>query len=528
MSREVQLINNPYSQRLSIIIDGKSISEYSNLYQYIDEPFKNWCDVILEAIDRECNGGNFSLTFSSCIEENFVMKVLAKNHYLCQNYSFNPLIRNTPLETRMKNLNDFIRKTKISQYDFQNLHVVFVLPNSLMYLKEDLQSLDIKNAFCKLDIEIIPLQNFSHSRYQSGDVIFTLTDQQPSDEWLKKFSINRNFLIHISDSFLEESSFVEKKGTLFVYHTKQDSIFDTIFHCFLFDPLLQAFRKCLLSIPNEIKSKYATTFENLSSTLDKIIPLVKSNIIELNQSNHIVFKSDIDNRPVPIEDLSYSYSCDGIIHCNGLVVEGMKVGKSTLYIYRVGESIPCSEIAFSVIKRNRIQEIIFDNQNIVVGENTYHRINFRIVPDDADNLDSIFWKSNNPQVASVDANGILKAHSPGSCDIRCFAENVSGVFRCIVKPFLEDIVLEDDSLNIFYGQEQDLKIHLIPGNAIDGGLYISSMDMRIANVVGTKIQAVGVGNTRIIVENENHNVRKSINVTVTEQKKKGWLARLFS
>ena len=206
----------------------------------------------------------------------------------------------------------------------------------------------------------------------------------------------------------------------------------------------------------------------------------------------------------------------------------MKVGKSTLYIYRVGESIPCSEIAFSVIKRNRIQEIIFDNQNIVVGENTYHRINFRIVPDDADNLDSIFWKSNNPQVASVDANGILKAHSPGSCDIRCFAENVSGVFRCIVKPFLEDIVLEDDSLNIFYGQEQDLKIHLIPGNAIDGGLYISSMDMRIANVVGTKIQAVGVGNTRIIVENENHNVRKSINVTVTEQKKKGWLARLFS
>ena len=186
------------------------------------------------------------------------------------------------------------------------------------------------------------------------------------------------------------------------------------------------------------------------------------------------------------------------------------------------------KIAFSVIKRNRIQEIIFDNQNVVVGENTYHRINFRIVPDDADNLDSIFWKSNNPQIASVDANGILRAHSQGSCDIRCFAENVSGVFRCIVKPFLEDIVIEDDSLNIFYGQEQDLKIHLIPGNAIDGGLYISSMDMRIANVVGTKIQAVGVGNTRIIVENENHNVRKSINVTVTEQKKKGWLARLFS
>lgn len=65
----VELINNPYTQRLQILINGESVSVYSNLEKYMDEPFTYWCDRILQTIYEECNYGDFRLHFSSREEE---------------------------------------------------------------------------------------------------------------------------------------------------------------------------------------------------------------------------------------------------------------------------------------------------------------------------------------------------------------------------------------------------------------------------------------------------------------------------
>ena len=60
MYPEVELINNPYTQRLRVLINGKAASEYTGMERFIGEPFVYWCDKIFEAVYEECNRQPFS------------------------------------------------------------------------------------------------------------------------------------------------------------------------------------------------------------------------------------------------------------------------------------------------------------------------------------------------------------------------------------------------------------------------------------------------------------------------------------
>ncbi len=524
MPHNVKLVNNPYMQRLSILIDGKSLSPYSSLYQHMNSPFYEWCDCILDDIGKHFNGESFSLEFSSSDEEMNVMQVLASSHDLCTNYISLPLIRATSTSKRLRFLNSLIRDKQISDYAFQNLDALFVLSEELSSLENDIMSLDVKNSFCKLQPQIVSMKNFSQVSNKPRETIFILTKRQLSADKLKLFSNEEGFLIQISDSFSQEIVFREKIGRLFVYQTRRNFLDEAIFKCLLFVPLVQTLRKCVASFAPEIKNRYKEFFEEIQSTTNKIIPIAESNTIEQGRSVMIKFDSDIEELPVDIEDLCFTYSREGIIRCNGLLVEGLRSGSCNMYIHRKGEKNPSAEVSFKVIKRNRVQKIMFEYKSIELAEGSTYAVRFSVMPSDADNIDSITWITTNPQIASVE-KAVLQAYKAGSCDIRCVVENVSSSFRCIVRPVLVAIIPEEDTLRIACGDSRDLNIRIMPENAIDGRLLVTSMDMRVANVVGQTVHGVGKGRTIIVIENESHTLRKEIPVEVF---KNSFLGAFFS
>ena len=73
-----------------------------------------------------------------------------------------------------------------------------------------------------------------------------------------------------------------------------------------------------------------------------------------------------------------------------------------------------------------------------------------------------------------------------------------------------------------YGEVRELKIHCIPATALDAQLRITSMDMRIVNIVDGKLQGTGEGTVRIIISNSFDTIRKEITVTVQPPPKKHW------
>lgn len=541
MAIRVELINNPYKQRLRILINGESVSVYSNLEQYMDEPFCYWCDKIFDSIYDECNGEDFQLYFSSRKEEMDIMEKLAEKFIHCTQYSSSPLPRPTSLQDRIKDLNSIIKGIRKSAYREFEKTVLFLIPESLQKLRKDLSGMEVRNSFCRLHASTAFYSDYNKQRYNE-DIIFLISDSSNAIDSVRRLGISHGFIIEIGNN----KRFIDKQGDLFLYETTQEFLFSSIFECLLLSPLLEIFCECINTLSPDIKERYKDKIDVLQSTDISIIPLVERTVLEEGTSSRIKFKTDIEGYSLKSTDLHFSYSEKGIIRCNGVLVEGLKQGKSTLNIFKVGELVPCASCDFTVIKRNRIKELKFDDNDLTLGEGDHAKINLVYLPENADNADRIEWQSDNPQIATVDAFGNVCGRSSGKCTIRCYAEQVSTSCRCVVKRHLKEIRVESKDLDLLYGSETEIKIVLSPENCIDDQITISSLNMRIVNVVGRKLIGIGIGNTKVIIQNKEETVRTDINVRVmnekefkkaqkqrermnssNQQEKKGWLSKFF-
>lgn len=544
MKPTVELINNPYTQRLRILINGEAISVYSNLEKYIEEPFSYWCDRILDTIFEECNHDPFRLHFRSKQEEVAVMEKLAADYSNCVQFSSGPLLRPTPLLERIKGLNRMIRQNHIVGFEVIKIRALFVIPESLKRLEPDLTGIEVKNVFCQLVSEVMCYQDYQKSQKDS-DVIFLISDGKALEDCMQRLNIHRGFGIYLG----KQNAFSDKREDVFIYESTEDTIFDTIFECLLLSPLSDAFCRCIRSLPSDTASKFKEQIEELQSISLKVIPRPETTTVEVGRSSRIQFVTDLEGYEIKGSQLHYSYSEKGIIRCNGLLVEGLKAGKTVLNIYKEGEQLPCAKVDYTVIKRNRISELKLEDRMIYIGEGDRVRMKYTFLPVDADNKDTIVWESDHPDIATVDRYGNLYAVKKGTCTIWCYAEQVSASCSCTVKPHLKSITPDFTEIDMIYCQEKAIQMNLMPEDCIDGQIAISSMNMQIANVVGQTIKAVGIGDTRIIIQNIEETVRAEIAVHVMSEKdfrkkqkqkdkelkknaadleaKKGWISKLF-
>lgn len=542
METRVEIINNPYTQRMRILINNEPVSVYSNLEKYIEEPFCYWCDKILDAIYEEYNGSKFSLHFCSRKEELKIMEKIARNYKYCTQYSSSPPIRATPLLERMKELNYLVKGIRSSSYRTFKHHVLFVLPESLKRLEEDLYGLEVKNSFCQVISKVVSYQEYKQCSYQA-DSIFLICDGYNVEKYIKQLGITKGFVIALG----ENTSFQQKIKDIFLYESREDTFFDVIFECLLLSPLMELFLSCIQTLSSEVKEQYREKIEELQSMEPKIIPVPEKTVIEVGKSSRIQFKADIEGYEVKSTQFHYMYSEKSIIRCNGLLVEGLKEGKTTLHICKEGENIPCASVEYSVVKRNRIEKLQLEETTLLLGEGDSVKLKVTYFPVNADNVNLIEWKSDNETVARVDKSGVVRAIAKGNCTIRCLAEQVSVSCKCIVKPHLKSILIETDEIEMIYGQEREIKVQLSPENCVDNQLIFSSMNMQVVNVIGRTLKAIGVGKAKIVIQNKQETVRTEVyvcvytekeyeklqkqreknNVEVSTKKKKGFLSKLF-
>lgn len=540
-SAQVELINNPYRQRLKVLINGEAVSVYSSLEQYMDEPFCYWCDKILDSIYEECNGEDFQLHFSSREEEMEIMKKIAEKNIHCTQYSSSPLARPISLQERIRKLNLLLKETYGIGYRTFEKNILFLIPESLQKIKDDLLGLDVRNSFCQINTQVIYYSDYVNSK-PTSDVTILIGEEENTEKYIECFGISDGFVIELG----KNKEFKKKINGLFLYESTEEFLFETIFDCLLLSPLLDMFCSCINTLSADVKEKSRDELEELQSTDIRIFPVPESTVIEEGTSKRIQFGTDIEGYMLQSTDLHFTYSEKGVIHCNGLLVEGLKEGKATLNVFREGELVPCANVDFTVIKRNRIKELKLDEDNLILGEGDCVKLNLIYLPENADNVDKIEWETDNEQIVSVDQRGNIQAKSKGSCTIWCYAEKVSVCCRCCVKPHLKEIKIESQELYLIYGQEEEIKVKLMPENCIDNQIVISSMDMRTVNVINGKLKAVGIGETRVIIQNREETVRAEVKVHVmtekeykkmqkrqknyqstTLKKKEGWLSKLL-
>lgn len=538
MNTIVEIINNPYQQRVKVLINGKAASVYSDIEKYNGEPFYYWCDRILKDIYEECNREPFILRYCSRKEENAIMAIIAKESPYCIEFTSSEHIRSHTLLDRIKMLNNIFKEEGLESRIHYSKRIVFCISELFKNIEKDLVELEVANSFCTINSHIEYCNNFNGG-YKDDDIIF-ITDTEDISAYIDKLNIKKGFCIILGD----DRKFLHKKDGVFTYRTTKEALFETIYECLLLSPLLEIFNRCIREIPRETYRRREKEFEKLQSIDIKVIPQIEQGLIEVGEKKRINFVSDISGITIDISKLHFSYSEKGIVRCDGKYVEGIGEGETLLSIMREGELIPCATIKCEVVKRNRINKIKIDEKHLVLGEGDSAKLNYMFMPPDADNVHLIKWNSDDENVAKIDQNGNIRAIKPGRCSLICKAEKVFDKCECTVLAHLKKIEIKTKEIIMQYGYRQEIEINTEPKNCIDDQIEISSLNMRIANVVGRTISAIGIGQTKIVVQNRQHTVRQEIYVRVVNEKefkkiqkqnkkssrisKKGFFKRLFT
>lgn len=526
MSSIVEMQYNPYLPQLAILINGVQPPDFSRLIQYSDEDIWKWAHEIFDTIYSEIKD-DFEVKFIGRMSDANVLRLVSEKNEHCIRFANVGFPVSESMQQRMGKLNQLIKKASITVYDKTIIDAVFMIPNAFHEYIEEISSLDINNLFCAVRVQTIGTK----ATYCDSDnsVLFILTDSIESGEkYIDKCNLDKPAFILVVGS--ENTGFSRINESGWYINTKESDFFDIIFKCFMQMPLLIAFRRCYSSIKGGNK---ITKDLNRITCIEPIVTISLNNSIEVGKSAkiQITLEPPIDNKP----KLVYKIRNQNLASCDGISVYGQQEGICVFEAYKSGSKKPFYTKEIQIFKRNRITKLLLSDNSMVVGIHDQKIIGCDFFPTDADNADTIQWKSSDERIASVDSKGRLTAMASGNCRIICTAENISSQCICTVKPFLEEIKIVDETwqsgeIVLEPLQEMKLSIEMIPQDSIDGQVTITSSDSDVVNVVNQTLYAKNKGEATITIKNSTGRISRSFNAIVTKKnpkKKHGFFGSLF-
>lgn len=526
MPSVIEIQYNPYLPQLSILINGMQPPDFSRLIQYSDEDIWEWAYEIFNTIYAEIRD-EFVVKFTGTPLDANVLRVAAKKNEHCIGFNAVDFIVSESIQHRMGKLNKLIKKADITVYKKTIIDAVFMVPITFHEHLEDITSLDINNLFCTVRVQTIS----SKASYVDTDnsVLFILTDSiENGDTYISRYNLSKPAFVIIVGADNTAFSRIDERG--WFISTKSEDIFDIIFTCFMQMPLLIAFRRCLCSIKsgNKIKKDLQRI-----SCIEPIVSVSLDSSIEVGKSAKIQIALDppVGNKP----QLIYKIRNQNMASCDGINVYGQQEGACVLEVYRSGSKKPFFTKEIQIYKRNRITKLLLSDNSLIVGIHDCKVIGCDYFPVNADNTDTIQWRSSDEKVIQVDSKGKIVAIASGTCRIICTAENVSSQCMCTVKPYLENIKvdnenIQDDKMILEPLQEMKLSLELIPQDCIDGQVTIESSNSDVVNVVNQILYAKNKGEATITISNSTGRISRSFNAIVTKKhakKKQGFFSMLF-
>ena len=208
-----------------------------------------------------------------------------------------------------------------------------------------------------------------------------------------------------------------------------------------------------------------------------------------------------------------SVSADG-------TVTGNMAGHASVYAKCGGVSGNLFVVVNSTSGTVPVSGVEFEGDSAVqLNEGETHTYKTVIYPSDASNK-TVTWKSSDPSVATVDANGTVTAVKAGSTTITLTAGGKTGTAVVTVgdgpTPTVDvtSVTLDASSLSLTEGDTQTLTATVLPTNATNKSLTWTSSDPSVATVSRGIVTAVKAGTATITARSANGKTATAA-VTVT-------------
>ena len=269
-----------------------------------------------------------------------------------------------------------------------------------------------------------------------------------------------------------------------------------------------------------------------------VVKVVESKIEEKVKLKNIYFDRDVYNiyvgdtaslnvmfNPTNASDkgLTWVSSNTKVVSINNGIVKGIIPGEAIITVksHDGGFEANTKVIVKQADKKAEVSSISLntDKLDLYVGESI--RLNVTINPENATNR-QITWLSNNPGVANVGSDGVIRAVNEGNAIITAKSSN-GKTANCKVTVTKKATVVEVESINILsevlnldLNNSMKLDINITPPNATDKTITWSSSDSSIVSVDDKGIVFGKKVGTATITAKSNNGKTSTCKVTVTK------------
>lgn len=193
--------------------------------------------------------------------------------------------------------------------------------------------------------------------------------------------------------------------------------------------------------------------------------------------------------------VSWSSSDESVASVKDGVVTAIKSGTATITATAENATASCA-----VTVTNPAISLTLDNHELTLTEGESATLVATVEPADADDL-PVAWRSANPEIATVDANGKITAIAEGTATITATCGNFWANCRVTVNKLVipvESISLDKTTLNLTEGESANLTATITPGNTTDKTVTWSTSNASVATVDQSgKVTAVAPGTATV-------------------------------
>ena len=263
----------------------------------------------------------------------------------------------------------------------------------------------------------------------------------------------------------------------------------------------------------------ATSVNGVSASLNVVVNVPITNAT-INKESLTMNKGDEEQLEVTIEpsdatDQKITWTTDddevATVDENGKVT-AVGAGETTITA-KVGSFTLTTDVEVVV----PIEKIELNETSIEMLPTQEKNLSVIITPNDTTEDTTVRWESNNPDVVSVDNNGVISALEPGNATITATVGSFSVSAEVKVLIPIDNIVISNSDVRLNKGGTEILTIQVYPENAEeDTTVTWESSNTNVATIDSNgKVTAVGRGNAIITGTLENGmSVETTVNVIV--------------
>lgn len=486
----VQIKINPYAGIHVISLNGNPLPVYSELNNFMQEPFLTWAPKILEAIDRELND-DYQLEIVSEKFEAFLMEAFQKDDEECLSVTQKPFLLPMCVEERKEVVERLAAKYLQEELRKQESDLFFVEEN----LKEEFPVPGEKTAFAVISDNI-----------QKADTYLAQEDTQ--------------FVLVLAD---KES--IQMKNGGFVWELPKEKLFrvvEAIKERFeLIPEILEKVQ--LLHKYQEAMSEEELQNLRLVTEVDPVCLVEAMQPIEVGEEAAIRYKVIPESETLP--KLRCVVESDSILECREMCLRGISKGKTSISFYQGEAVIPFQTMQVEVYEKHLAQKLELSIKQSVMEEGKMQQISVSVTPEDAEDIPRFRWSVSDSEIAQVDSYGNIRALKEGTCVVTLQGEATSAEISLQVKPCAERIELSKKQIQCYVGEEKEIQARVLPENCYSSEYQWFTTDSQVAVVDrkqdGTEmVWAKGIGSCQVICRTTDGSVEALCQVLVESTFKK--------